>query len=170
MNNLEKQIDNFKYLYDFFDDYDKDHINDENSTIKDDYETLKINEVRNLIQKLKNRYKACDNFGKEKDDTLNSTLNQINQSFFGKRIYNSLEQRAANLLYMLVKNHHFIDGNKRISAFLFLYFLQKNNFLYYKNKKIIGHKTLLLLILWISETTNKKRNIINVIIKMLKSY
>ena len=78
-----------------------------------------------------------DLFGKEKDDSFKGSIGNIYQSFGGVDIYESLEEKAANLLYFVTKNHSFFDGNKRIAATMFLYFLDKNNALFVDGKKKI---------------------------------
>lgn len=76
-------------------------------------------------------------FGKEKDDSFKGSIGNIYQSFAGQEIYESLEEKAANLLYFVTKNHSFFDGNKRIAATMFLYFLDKNEVLFVDGKKIV---------------------------------
>ena len=85
-----------------------------------------------------------DLFGKEKDDSFKGSIGNIYQSFGGCDVYKSLEEKAANLLYFVTKNHSFYDGNKRIAATMFLYFLDKNDALFYKGQKRIEDATLVL--------------------------
>ncbi len=92
-----------------------------------------------------------DIFARPKDDSFNSSINQIKQSFDNKELYPSLEEKAATLLYLIVKNHSFVDGNKRIAAACFLYFLEKNNMI--KNsdgQTIISNEALAFLTLFIA--------------------
>lgn len=96
----------------------------------------------------------------ERDFGLKSILNNIYQSFDKKDLYPTLEEKATNLLYMTVKNHVFIDGNKRIAATLFIYFLQFYNILYKDEKQIIDNNTLVALTLLIAESNPKEKNII----------
>lgn len=100
-------------------------------------------------------------FGREKDNSFKSSVSTIYQTFNGKDLYPSIEEKAANLLYLITKNHSFSDGNKRIAAFLFLFFLDKNGILYAKNgKKRIANNTLVALTLMIAVSKTEEKNII----------
>lgn len=96
-------------------------------------------------------------FGKEKDDSFKGSIGNIYQSFSGQEIYDSLEEKAANLLYFVVKNHSFYDGNKRIAATMFLYFLDKNNALFHGGKKLIEDATLVALTIMIAESRPEEK-------------
>jgi len=99
-------------------------------------------------------------FGNEKDNSFKSTLGAIYQTFDGKDVYPTLEEKAANLLYMLVKNHSFNDGNKRIAAALFIYFLERNNLLFDTNKNpIIDNNTLAAMTLMIALSKPEEKEI-----------
>jgi prophage maintenance system killer protein len=89
-------------------------------------------------------------FGNEKDESLKASIGDIYQTFDGKELYQSLEEKAAHLLYFLVKNHSFTDGNKRIAATLFLYFLDKNNALFSNGAKRIDDHTIVALTLMVA--------------------
>jgi death-on-curing family protein len=91
---------------------------------------LAYEEAVRIVGRLRKQFGASRLFGKERDDSLHSSLNAVMQTFGGRDLYPGLEEKAANLLYFLVKNHSFVDGNKRIAATLFLWFLEKNDFLY----------------------------------------
>ena len=103
---------------------------------------------------------ASDLFALERDNGLNAILGSIYQTFNGKDVYNSIEEKCANLLYMAVKNHVFIDGNKRIAATLFIYFLNYYNILYKDDKKVIDNNTLASLTLLIAESNPKEKNVL----------
>jgi prophage maintenance system killer protein len=108
-------------------------------------------------------------FGKEKDDSFKGSIGNIYQSFDGKDLYPSLEEKAANLLYFITKNHSFADGNKRIAATLFLYFLDKNGVLFMDGIKLIDDYTLVALTIMIAESLpEEKEMIISVIMNCLK--
>ena len=92
-------------------------------------------------------------FGKEKDDSFAGSIGNIYQSFGGQEIYPTLEEKAAHLLYFVTKNHSFLDGNKRIAATMFLYFLDKNGVLFTEGKKLIDDHTLVALTIMIKEVT-----------------
>ena len=91
-------------------------------------------------------------FGKEKDDSFRGSIGNIYQSFGGQELYPSLEEKAAHLLYFVTKNHSFLDGNKRIAAAMFLYFLDKNGVLFLDGKKLIENHTLVALTIMIAES------------------
>ena len=96
-------------------------------------------------------------FGKEKDDSFKGSIGNIYQSFDGNDVYQSLEEKAANLLYFVTKNHSFYDGNKRIAATMFLYFLDKNDALFYKGRKRIEDATLVALTIMIAESRAEEK-------------
>lgn len=105
-----------------------------------------------------------DLFGLEKSDSFKSAIETIHQTFDGIELYPSLEDKAANLLYLITKNHAFADGNKRIAATIFLYFLEKNKVLYINDKPRISNTTLATItILVASSNPNDKENMINLI-------
>ena len=99
-------------------------------------------------------------FAIERDEGLKSIISNIYQSFEGKEIYKSIEEKAANFLYLIVKDHVFIDGNKRIAATLFIYFLNFYNILYKQNKQVIDNNTLTALTLLIAESNPKEKEVI----------
>ena len=108
-------------------------------------------------------------FGKEKDDSFKGSIGNIYQSYAGQEIYTSLEEKAANLLYFVTKNHSFFDGNKRIAATMFLYFLDKNNVLFDEGKKLIDDYTLVALTIMIAESKpEEKEMMISVIMNCMK--
>ena len=99
-------------------------------------------------------------FAKERDKGLQSIINNVYQSFDGKDVYKTIEEKAANFLYLIVKNHTFIDGNKRIAATLFIYFLNFYNLLYKEDRQIIDNNTLVALTLLIAESSPKEKEVI----------
>ena len=108
-------------------------------------------------------------FGKEKDDSFKGSIGNIYQSFDGKDVYESLEEKAANLLYFVTKNHSFFDGNKRIAATMFLYFLDKNLALFEDGKKKIEDSTLVALTIMIAESRpEEKEMMISVIMNCMQ--
>ena len=98
-------------------------------------------------------------FGVERDKGLKSIIGNVYQSFSGQDIYSTIEEKAANLLYLVVKNHVFIDGNKRIAATLFIYFLKFYNILYNENGKVIDNHTLTALTLLVAESNPKEKEV-----------
>ena len=110
-----------------------------------------------------------DLFGKEKDDSFRGSIGNIYQSFAGQELYPSLEEKAAHLLYFVTKNHSFLDGNKRIAATMFLYFLDKNGVLFLDDEKLIDDHTLAALTIMIAESKpEEKEMMITVIMNCLK--
>jgi len=110
-----------------------------------------------------------DLFGKEKDDSFRGSIGNIYQSFEGQDLYPSLEEKAAHLLYFVTKNHSFLDGNKRIAATMFLYFLDKNGVLFINGEKLIDDHTLVALTIMIAESKpEEKEMMITVIMNCLK--
>ena len=108
-------------------------------------------------------------FGKEKDDSFKGSIGNIYQSFGGQEVYPTLEEKAAHLLYFVTKNHSFYDGNKRIAATMFLYFLDRNGVLFLDGKKLIDDHTLVALTIMIAESRPEEMEMmITVILNCLK--
>ena len=109
-----------------------------------------------------------DLFGREKDDSFKGSIGNIYQSFSGNDVYKSLEEKAAHLLYFVTKNHSFYDGNKRIAATMFLYFLDKNDALFYKRQKRIEDATLVALTIMIAESRAEEKDMmVNVVMNCI---
>lgn len=127
------------------------------------------NEAKKQIAIAKKAYGNSELFGREKDDSLKSSLSTIYQTFDGKDLYPSVEEKAANLLYFITKNHSFTDGNKRIAAFIFLYFLERNRILFDKfGKKRIADNALVALTLMIAVSKpEEKDTMIKVIVNLI---
>lgn len=110
-----------------------------------------------------------DLFGKEKDDSFRGSIGNIYQSYAGQELYPTLEEKAAHLLYFVTKNHSFLDGNKRIAATMFLYFLDKNGVLFAGGEKLIDDHTLVALTIMIAESKPEEKDMmITVIMNCLK--
>tara|TARA_R110000765_G_scaffold340818_1_gene430863 strand:- start:415 stop:1389 length:975 start_codon:yes stop_codon:yes gene_type:complete len=145
-------ISQYSKALDILDDYDHQRLEIPKSKQK---EVFKINydEARKAIDQLGKQTHFKGLFGKEKDDSFKGSLANIYQTFDGKDLYPSLEEKAAHLLYFVVKNHSFTDGNKRIAAFLFVWFLERNKLLINKQGfKCISDNTLVALTLMIAES------------------
>ena len=109
-----------------------------------------------------------DLFGNEKDDSFKGSIGNIYQSFAGQEIYPTVEEKAANLLYFVTKNHSFSDGNKRIAATMFLYFLDKNGILFREGEKTIEDHTLVALTIMIAESRpDEKEMMVSVIMNCI---
>ena len=157
-------LDFFTKGLNILDDYDhqvlkKPSSNDKNNSEQKESWQLTYEEGRKIIESM--RFAETSSlFGNEKDNSFKSTLGAIYQTFDGKDVYPTLEEKAANLLYMLVKNHSFNDGNKRIAAALFIYFLEKNNLLFDSNKNpIIDNNTLAAMTLMIALSKPEEKEI-----------
>lgn len=149
---------------------------------KYDYQSLEIGETRSKekfrltyeeaieqINAVKNAYGNSELFGREKDKSFRSSIGAIYQTFDGKDLYPSIEEKAANLLYFITKNHSFTDGNKRIAAFLFLYFMDSNGILYDDTgRKRIADNALVALTLMIAVSNpDEKDAMIRVIVNLI---
>lgn len=131
------------------DDYDHQQLDSKGKTIRQTvYPDVK--EYLELIAKMKSAF-ASDVFAKPKDQSFESSVKQIAQAFGNEELYKSIEEKAATLLYLIVKNHSFVDGNKRIAAACFLHFLEKNDLLYVEeNTPIISNEALAALTLFVA--------------------
>ena len=152
-----KVINNYSNALDLLDDYDHKRITKPNGT--KDNKQINYEDCLNIIAKLKfsNNSKL---FALERNQGLKEIIGTIYQSFDGKDLYPTIEEKAANFLYLIIKNHAFIDGNKRIAATLFIYFLEFYNILYIENKQIIDNNTLVAITLLIAESNPKEKNIL----------
>lgn len=152
-----KVISGYTKALNLLDDYDHKNIKCiKGSTSK---EKIEYKECMNVINTLKFNEQS-DLFALEKDEGLKSIIQNIYQTFDNKDVYISIEEKASNFLYMIVKNHVFIDGNKRIAATLFIYFLNFYDILFKDNTKVIDNNTLTALTLLIAESNPKEKNII----------
>lgn len=140
---------------DLLDDYDNKTLDTKGKTIKPAV-IVKKEEFLNVIDKMKPEF-GSDVFANPKDDSFDSSINQIYQTFGGQECYPSLEEKAAMLIYFLVKNHSFTDGNKRIGAACFLYFLDKNGILYQNDVQLIDNTTLFTLTILIAESKPEEK-------------
>ena len=127
-----------------------------------------LNSIRELKKVLMAKEEASSLFGNERDHGLEAILGNIEQSFGGQELYPTLEERAAHLLYFIIKDHPFSDGNKRIASLLFIYYLDKNNNLYKTNgEMIINDNALVALALLIAESEPKSKELMIALIKNL---
>jgi prophage maintenance system killer protein/prophage antirepressor-like protein len=134
--------------------------------IRDTY-LINYSECMDIIHRSKFSGKS-DNFARERDQSFKSSISTIYQTFDGKELYPTLESKAANLLYLITKNHSFIDGNKRIASTIFLYFLDRNNALFISGNKRINDETLAALAILIAASDPKdKELLINLILVIL---
>ena len=152
-----KVIGTYSKALDLLDDYDYKTVKKAKGSV--DAKQIKYADCIEIIKELKFNEKS-DLFAKERDKGLQSIINNVYQSFDGKDVYKTIEEKAANFLYLIVKNHTFIDGNKRIAATLFIYFLNFYNLLYKEDRQIIDNNTLVALTLLIAESNTKEKEVI----------
>ena len=152
-----KVIGNYSKALDLLDDYDhKTLLKPKGSNSK---EQIKYEDCLDVINKLRFNEES-DIFAIERDKGLQAIIGNIYQTFDGNDVYKSIEEKASNFLYMIVKNHVFIDGNKRIAATLFIYFLNYYNILYKDDKQVIDNNTLTALTILIAESNPKEKEVI----------
>ena len=161
-------IERYNTALNLLDDYDHQNIKRPEGT--EGAYVLSYEECRKIIDNMifSNRSNL---FGKEKDNSFKGTIGNIYQSFSGIEIYPSIEEKAANLLYLVTKNHSFVDGNKRIAATMFLYFLERNNMLFdEKGGKLIDDHTLVALTIMVAESNpDEKEIMITIIMNCIQS-
>ena len=160
-------INNYSNALNLLDDYDHKRISKPNGTINDNKITYE--ECMDIIGKLKFNSDS-DLFALERDKGLKAIIGNIYQSFDGKDLYPTIEEKAANFLYLITKNHTFIDGNKRIAATLFIYFLKFYNILYNENGQVIDNNTLVAITLLIAQSNPKEKGVlIDLVMNFLKN-
>lgn len=159
-------IEQYSTALDMLDDYDHQRMSRPSGNPAT--YVLTYEECREVIAAM--RFGAeSDLFGKEKDDSFKGSIGNIYQVYAGQEIYDSLEEKAANLLYFVTKNHSFFDGNKRIAATMFLYFLNKNNALFDAGRKRMDDHTLVALTIMIAESKpDEKEMMISVVMNCLR--
>lgn len=165
---LLEVVTDYAYALDTLDDYDNQRISGQGFT-KDDIFHATYELAIAAIEQLKEKFGGSVLFALEKDKSFHSSIGQIYQTFNSKELYETVEEKAAMLLYLVVKNHSFIDGNKRIGATLFLWFMENNGILYHKaGTKRIADETLVALTLLIAESKSEEKDtIVNVIINLI---
>ena len=152
-----KVINNYSKALRLLDDYDYKRLSKPRGTMND--KKIAYRECINIINKLRfNNISTL--FALERKEGLKSIINNLYQTFDGKELYPTIEEKAANFLYLITKNHVFIDGNKRIAATLFIYFLEYYNTLYRENKQIIDNNTLVAITLLVAQSNPKEKDIL----------
>lgn len=168
-SDLLEVLANYTAALNILDDYDHQRLKIHTSE-NDAYFRINYTEAKNAIELLKIKFGESELFGREKDQSFKSSIAVIDQTFDGKELYPSIEEKAAHLLYFVTKNHSFTDGNKRIAAWLFVWYLEKNHFLYAENGKLtIAESTLVALTLMIAESRPEEKDvIIKVIVNLIQ--
>ena len=161
-------ISDYVYALDTLDSYDYQKLTIDKTTKKEPFHATYENAME-AITALKEKFGGSALFANEKDDSFKSSIGQIYQTFGGEELYPSVEEKAAMLLYLVTKNHSFSDGNKRIAAMLFLWFLSNNGVLYATDgHKRIGDNTLVALTLMIAESRTEEKDImVKVVVNLI---
>ena len=161
-------ITDYVYALDTLDRYDYQTLAVESTTKQEMFRATYENAMA-AIGALKDKFGGSQWFANEKDDSFRSSIGQIYQTFAGEDLYPSVEEKAAMLLYLVVKNHSFSDGNKRIAAMLFLWFMEKNGILYGEDgSKRIADNTLVALTLMIAESRTEEKDVmVKVVVNLI---
>ncbi len=158
-NALFEVVTDYTYALDTLDNYDYERLTIEKTTKEEPFHATYENAMEE-IRRLREKFGGSVLFGNEKDDSFKSSIGQIYQTFGGMELYPSVEEKAAMLLYLVTKNHSFSDGNKRIAATLFLWFLNNNGILYRKDgSKRLADNTLVALTLMIAESKTEEKDV-----------
>lgn len=158
----------YTYALDTLDDYDYQRLGIKNTTAHGAFRATYEGAMQEIRQ-LREKFGGSALFGNEKDDSFRSSIGQIYQTFDGMELYPSVEEKAAMLLYLVVKNHSFSDGNKRIAATLFLWFMNNNGILYRKDgTKRIADNTLVAITLMIAESRTEEKDVmVSVVVNLI---
>lgn len=161
-------ISDYVYALDTLDRYDYQNLFIEKTTTNQRFKATYENAIA-AINALKEKFGNSKWFANEKDNSFKSSIGQIYQTFAGEELYPSVEEKAAMLLYLVVKNHSFSDGNKRIAAMLFLWFMENNGILYNEEgNKRIADNTLVALTLMIAESKSEEKDImVKVVVNLI---
>ena len=167
-NALFEVVTDYTYALDTLDNYDYERLTINKTTKEEPFHATYENAME-AIDGLREKFGGSVLFGNEKDDSFKSSIGQIYQTFGGEELYPSVEEKAAMLLYLVTKNHSFSDGNKRIAATLFLWFLNNNHILYHPDgSKRIADSTLVALTLMIAESrTEEKDVVVKVVVNLI---
>jgi hypothetical protein len=159
-NALLRVVADYSFALDLLDDYDHQRVSVSGMT-SGAIVPLDYVEARRIVNRLREKFGSSTLFGIEKDNSLKGALGAVMQTFGGKDLYPTLEEKAAHLLYFLVKDHAFVDGNKRIGAALFLWFLEKNAALYHPDgSKRIADTALVAMTLLIAESKPAEKDLL----------
>ena len=158
----------YTYALDTLDNYDYERLSIDKTTKEEPFHATYENAME-AISGLREKFGSSSLFGNEKDDSFKSSIGQIYQTFGGEELYPSVEEKAAMLLYLVTKNHSFSDGNKRIAATLFLWFLNNNGILYREDgSKRLADNTLVALTLMIAESKTEEKDVmVKVVVNLI---
>ena len=161
---LLRVITDYTYGLDTLDRYDYQQLEVAATTAEEPFHATYENAMA-ALQVLREKFGGSELFAHEKDESFKSTMGAIYQTFGGCDLYPSVEEKAANLLYLTVKNHSFSDGNKRIAAFLFLWFLENNRILYRADgSRLLDNNTLVALTLMIAESRTEEKDVMTKVV------
>ena len=161
---LLRVITDYTYGLDTLDRYDYQQLEVTATTAEEPFHATYENAMA-ALQVLRDKFGGSELFAHEKDESFKSTMGAIYQTFGGRDLYPSVEEKAANLLYLTVKNHSFSDGNKRIAAFLFLWFLENNRILYRADgSRLLDNNTLVALTLMIAESRTEEKDVMTKVV------
>ena len=167
-NVLFEVVTDYTYALDTLDNYDYERLTINKTTKNEPFHATYENAME-AINGLREKFGGSVLFGNEKDDSFKSSIGQIYQTFGGEELYPSVEEKAAMLLYLVTKNHSFSDGNKRIAATLFLWFLNNNGILYREDgSKRLADNTLVALTLMIAESRTEEKDVmVKVVVNLI---
>lgn len=167
-NAIFEVVTNYTYALDTLDNYDYERLTIDKTTKEELFHATYENAME-AINGLREKFGGSALFGNEKDDSFKSSIGQIYQTFGGEELYPSVEEKAAMLLYLVTKNHSFSDGNKRIAATLFLWFLNNNHILYREDgSKRLADNTLVALTLMIAESKTEEKDVmVKVVVNLI---
>ena len=167
-NALFEVVTDYSYALDTLDNYDYERLTIDKTTKQEKFHATYDNAMEE-INRLRDKFGGSALFGNEKDDSFKSSIGQIYQTFGGEELYPSVEEKAAMLLYLVTKNHSFSDGNKRIAATLFLWFLNNNHILYRKDgSKRLADNTLVALTLMTAESKTEEKDVmVKVVVNLI---
>jgi len=166
---LLKVLSDYAFALDILDQYDHQTLKIEETDNKEVFR-ISYTEAKKAIGGLKTKFGGSQLFGNEKDDSFKGSLQTIYQTFDGIELYSSVEEKAAHLLYFVTKNHSFSDGNKRIAAFLFVWFLDRNALLCHQGNKVIDDNALVALTLMIAESkSDDKDMMVKVVVNLINN-
>jgi len=167
-NSLFDVVVDYTYALDTLDDYDYQRLGIAKTTKEEPFRAT-YDTAMHEIDMLRQKFGGSALFGNEKDESFRSSIGQIYQTFGGEELYPSVEEKAAMLLYLVTKNHSFSDGNKRIAATLFLWFMNNNGILYRKDgSKRIADNTLVALTLMIAESRTEEKDVmVKVVVNLI---
>lgn len=166
---LIQVITEYSRALDILDDYDHQRLSVPKGTKQEKFK-ITYETAREIINAMKQKFKGSTLFGQEKDESFRSSIGTIYQTFGGKDLYPTVEEKVAHLLYFVTKNHSFVDGNKRIAATLFIYFLEKNGILLRQDgtRRIDGNALVALTLMIATSKPQEKDTMVKVILNLLK--